>query len=61
MEGFIQEQERLELSDEFVSNVKEELDWFKKEIKFRKDEEEAKRIAEEERKKRKAAAKKNKR
>lgn len=60
MEQLVQDKANLELSPEFLDTVKQVLDRFnKKEIKFRRDEEEAKWIAEEERKKKWALAKKN--
>ena len=58
IEVLIVDRDNLNLTEEFIKGVHTELDRFKKEVKFRKDEEEAKRLADEEKKKRKAAKKK---
>lgn len=58
MENLISDRDNLELSEEFIDDVKKELARFKQEVRFREDEEQAKKDAEEERKKKKAAAKK---
>ena len=44
MQELANDRENLHLDDEFLSKVKEEMDRFKREIKFRKDAEEEARI-----------------